>query len=75
MSHEPEYETTTPSGALFAFYASCTGVGLGATVAACALIVFGEAEGSTAVATVAIAVTAICSFLTWWTLARARGDR
>lgn len=77
MTQEPRqtYETTKPTAALFGFYASCTGVGLGATVAASALIVFGDGEHSATVATVAIVVTAICSVLTWWTLAKARGDR
>ena len=69
------HERTTPSGALFGFYASCTGVGLGATVAASALIVFREAASSGIIATIAIVVAVVCSVLCWWTLALARGDR
>ena len=68
------YERTRVNAALFGFYASCTGMGLGVTVAASALIVFGEAPSSTPVATVAIIVAVVCSVLSWWTLRRARDE-
>ena len=68
------YERTRVNAALFGFYASCTGVGLGATVAASALIVFGESPSSTPVATAAIVLAVVCSVLAWWTLRRARDE-
>ena len=69
-----DHEKTTLSGALWGFYASCTGFGIGATVAAAALIVFADSPSSGVVATVSIVITAICAVLSWWTLKVARGD-
>lgn len=61
--------------AVWGFYGSCTVVGIGVTVAASSLIVFGDKSWSATTATVAIVVTAVASVLCWWTLAKARGDR
>lgn len=71
---QPTHESTTLSGALFGFYASCTGAGVAVTIAASALIVFSDAAATPIVATIAILVTVVCSVLAWWTLGIARGD-